>query len=187
MREPLDGQDVLDPLDEQDTPDIQFNPIDHAYGNLTSSVSLNSFDCPNEGLSYIAGFIAARLKNDFPELGQKTSEACPYQQTNYPWLTALSRGGLTQPSTEFFNMIKQFENIFLQFHGPTLSKESNVIKNFQKVLLQKFPSLHPKIAMKYSRTRTFIRIKFLNHKLKSKLSAIERRESKKKSQFSKSH
>ena len=166
---------------------MQFSPIDHAYGPLTTAVSPNSFDCQNEGLSYVAGFIAAKLRNEFPELGEKTSEVSPFQETNYPWLAALSRGGLTQPSTEFFNQIKEFENIFQLFHGSNISKESNVIKNFQKVLLKKFPSLHPKIAMKYSRTRTFIRMKFLNHELRSKSRAVQRREAKKKSQFSKSH
>ena len=62
----------------------------------------NSFDCPNEGLSYVAGFMASKFCNEFPELGQKTCDASPFQPTNSPWLSALSRGGLTQPSTDFF-------------------------------------------------------------------------------------
>ncbi len=162
-----------------------FSPTDHAYGPHTTSVLLNSLDCPNEGLAYVAGFIAAKLRKEFPELGKKTCDISPFQQTNHPWLTALSRGGLTQPSTEFFDQIKQFEKVFQLFHGSDISRESNVIKNFRKVLLKEFPTLHPKIAIKYSRTRTFIRMKYLNHKLHSKSSAVQRREAKKKSQFSK--
>jgi hypothetical protein len=161
--------------------------MDHAYGALTSAVSSNSFDCVNEGLSYVAGFIAAKLRTEFPELGNKTCEVNPFQRTNYPWLAALSRGGLTLPSVDFFNQVKQFEKVFQLYHGSNISKESNVIKNFQKLLLQKFPALNPKIAIKYTRTRTFIRMKYLNHKLRSKSSAVQRREAKKKTQFTKSH
>ena len=166
---------------------LQFNANDHAYGPQTSTVSPNYFDCPNEGMSYVAGFIAAKFRSEFPELGQKTSEANPFLPTNYPWLSALSRGGLTQPSPEFFDQVKQFENVFLSFHGSNISKEINVIKNFQSLFMQRFPNLNPKVALKYSRTRTFIRMKFLNHQLRAKSNAVKRREAKKKSQFSNSH
>jgi hypothetical protein len=138
-------------------------------------------------MTYVAGFIAAKFRNEFPELGQKTSDACPFQPTKYPWLTALSRGGLMQPSAEFLSQVKEFEKLFLSFHGSNISKQNNVIKNFQKLLLQKFPSLDHKVALKYSRTRHFIRMKWLNHELQSRSSAIRRRESKKNCQFSKSH
>jgi hypothetical protein len=138
-------------------------------------------------MSYVAGFIAAKFRNEFPHLGLKTSDACPFQPTNYPWLSALSRGGLTQPSTEFFDQVKKFENEFQSFHGSSISKECNIVKNFQNLLLKKFPNLNPKVALKYSRTRTFIRMKFLNHELRSKSNALKRREAKKKCQFSQSH
>jgi hypothetical protein len=138
-------------------------------------------------MSYVAGFIASKFRNEFPELGQKTSDSCPFQPTNYPWLSALSRGGLIQPSADFFEQVQQFEKVFCSFHGSKISKERNVIKKFQNLLMEKYPNLNPKVALKYSRTRTFIRMKFLNHELRTKSSAVKRREAKKKSQFSQSH
>ncbi len=142
-----------------------------------------SFDCSREGLSYIAGFIAHKFYNEFPELGRKTSEIHFCERTDFPWISALSRGGLMEPSSEFFNQIEQFENLFNEFHGSGISSQVNVINKFNSFLLKRYPSTNPKVSLKFSRTRTFIRIKYLNHQIQASTNTLRKRESKKISHF----
>ena len=65
---------------------------------MVNAAPLHSFDCSREGLAYISGFLALKLSADFPDLGAKTSEISHIVgPSKFPWLSALSRGGLVQP------------------------------------------------------------------------------------------
>ena len=143
---------------------------------LLNSVPLYSFDCSREGLSYIAGFLAFKMSNDFPELGFKISDLPRIPKLlQFPWLSSLSQSGLTQPTTEFFKLVENLEKLFREYHGISISTETDVFNNFVKFALNHIPDLHPKIALRFAKLRTFIRIKYLNHQLKEEKNKITRR------------
>jgi hypothetical protein len=104
---------------------------------------------------------------DHPELGQKTAEIPILTKNTAPWISVLSRGGLVVPSEPFLEQIYEMEKLFRSIHNDSISLQPKVITNFHKILINKFPSLSRELLKKYARTRTFIRIRFLNSQLKS--------------------
>ena len=143
---------------------------------MVNAAPLHSFDCSREGLAYISGFLALKLSADFPDLGAKTSEISHIVgPSKFPWLSALSRGGLVQPSDNFFAQVEKLEELFHEYYGSGISTEPGLIKDFAGIIMSRFPSLHSKIALKFSKVRTFIRIKFLNHQLQEQKSKLQRR------------
>ncbi len=147
--------------------------LDHSYSLASDHLSLPlvetqplySFDCTREGLSYIAGFLAYKLSDEYPDLGTKTSNSSRQQQLKFPWLAALSRGGLIQPSEEFFQQIQVLEKLFNQIHGNEITRNTDVVQSFLNCALKQNLSIHPKICLRFAKTRVFIRLKFLNHLL----------------------
>ena len=134
-------------------------------------------------MSYIAGYIAYKFKLEHPELGTKTSDIPWYEPTTFPWLEALSRGGLRQPTDHFFGLIQKYEEIFQSVHGNGISFEPNVIKNLQAKILASFPESKPAVALKYAKTRTHIRLKYLNASLRASQESAKARDSKQLHQF----
>jgi hypothetical protein len=126
-----------------------------------------------EALSYIAGYIAFKLKNEHPDLGTKTSESevwsdhdyCSKLDTSFMWISKLSQGGLMKPSQDFLSLIRSFEEEFERFHSGKLAKRKKVISSFIQLLHQKYPETPLPIIKKFARTRSFIRMKELNKKL----------------------
>lgn len=126
-----------------------------------------------EALRYIAGYLA--FKN-------KENKICSEEDiVENGWIETLSRGGLTTPSKEVLEMVevgnKIFENIHGEEHG-WLRKEGALVSNFHKTLSDKFPNIPTKLLRRFSRTRVFIRIKFLN--TANKISSEEKRNKSKK-------
>ena len=70
------------------------------------------------------------------------------------------------PSEEFLSKIYQMEIIFQAVHSDTISGECNVIKKLSKLLKRDIPSVPEEVLNKFAKTRTFIRLKFLNCNLK---------------------
>jgi hypothetical protein len=99
------------------------------------------------------------------ELGAKTANLTKAEQFSFPWLTSLSRGGLFQPSQEFFSQIQALEKLFKEIHGNGISTNPDVIKSFLNYVLSQNLNIHPKICHCFAKTRTFIRLKYLNHQL----------------------
>jgi hypothetical protein len=128
----------------------------------------DEIDCNMEALKYVAGFIAFKLKKDFPELGipsyLATSAEVSLEVCNCPWIEMLSRGGLLIPTKFWFNLVMQFEEDFLAFHGERFCNESMVITNLVNILSSKYSKLSSKIIRKYVEVRTSVRIKFLRTK-----------------------
>lgn len=154
--------------------------------NTPALSKLPSFDCEAEGLKYLAGYIAAKHIKDYPELGQKTCDMPIFPKSSAPWITALSRGGLVVPSDDFLAKIYAMEKVFHGMHGSEISPEKFIIKKLSARLADKFPSVPEVVVKKYAKTRTFIRLKFLNCKLAiAKGEAIAERKRKQLSQFTK--
>jgi len=123
--------------------------------------------CENEGIKYVAGYVAHFFLKDHPELGQRSAEIPVLKKNTAPWISVLSRGGLVVPSENFMSQIYEMEKVFRLIHKDSISLQPKVISNFHKILVKKFPSLPRNLLKKYARTRTFIRIRFLNSQLKS--------------------
>ena len=149
------------------------------------SVCLHSpetnFDCSSEGLAYIAGYLAFKFKHQYPELGVKTCEAPVFPEDNSRWITALSRGGLMKPSNNFLQTVHLFEMEFVKFHGGKVNQASNVVKRFSNILETKFPNVPADVVKKFSRLRTFVRLKELNKEVREQ--QLTRRNSKQLRQF----
>lgn len=84
-----------------------------------------------------------------------------------PWISAISRGSLVIPSQQFLSKFYKMEKMFTSFHKDTVSHNMNVITTFHEKLLSTFPELPGPLLKKYARTRTFLRIRFLNNNLKA--------------------
>lgn len=134
--------------------------------------SSSTFDCSEEGLKYIAGFLAHKFRQKYPELGCKTCESPNSGVSSSAWISSLSRGGLTLPSENFMKQILVFESIFKDIHGKNgLNSEYKVMETTVNQIQCKCNSVPIDVVRKYVRTRTFIRIKFLNQKLKEEKDA----------------
>lgn len=143
---------------------------------MVNSAPLYSFDCSREGLSYIAGFLAYKLSGEFPNLGRKTSEQSPLvNPSKLPWLSALSLGGLMQPTEAFFNQVESLEKLFREYYGSSISSEPNITKTFANFILSRHPNLPAKIAFKFSKVWISITLKFLNHQLQEQKVKMLRR------------
>ena len=140
--------------------------VDLLDDDSSAPCNLSMSEIEQEGFKYVAGYIAHKFIQDLPELGEKSSEVPFFPKSSAPWITSLSRGGLVVPSESFVAQIYQMEKIFRAIHSDTISLEKEIIGQLHKVLLSKFPDLPSKILKKFSRTRTFIRIRFLNTRLK---------------------
>ena len=77
----------------------------------------------------------------------------------------LSRGGLYIPSDELKQYLDEFETDFALYHNPSLSLQEDSIIIFANILKLKHPTLPMDMLTLYSKTRFFIRLKFLNNEL----------------------
>jgi len=133
--------------------------------NLSSSARTSLFDCDAEGLKYLTGYVASKFISKFPYLGQKSSELASPASTA-PWIAALSRGSLVVPSSQFLAQVYEMETLFCSVHGNSISSSTNVIESLYQLCSTRFPELPPEVLKKFCRTRTFVRIRFLNSQLK---------------------
>src|SRR6218665_1276197 len=116
----------------------------------------------SDALHYLAGYVAFKLKRQHPDSGQVYSQISSVPVTCRMWLPCLSRGGLRIPSGGWFRAVEQLENDFRAQHGLGLRKEKNVIASLVRTLTTKFPTV-PEAAIRcFIRTRTFIRMRYLN-------------------------
>lgn len=85
------------------------------------------------------------------------------------WTEQISKGNLTIPSDQLFKSTKRLEDLFNKFHGNGLSKEPKIIKTVTEMLLKRdenhVVNLPLKVAECLVRTRTFIRLNYLNKKI----------------------
>ncbi len=124
-----------------------------------TDTEINEVDCSEEGLKYVAGFLAFKLKKKYPGLG--TSANSPLSCLSCPWIETVSYGGLTKPTAIFLTQIQEFEETFKRLHGQGISREEGIIQKLKSELAARHPSVPDDILSLYSKTRTHIRIKFL--------------------------
>ena len=130
--------------------------------------SFKKWDKSYQGLTYLAGRIARKFRDKYPDLGWKTSETSFYEDTGlYTWLYSVSKGGLTRPSDDFMNDVEKFEKLFNEFHGDDVDRKCRVLDRFTKVLVDEFGKKYDlKIYQFFTKARTYIRIKALILKIR---------------------
>jgi len=133
---------------------------------------LNNFQAVDaieqEGLSYIAGYVASRFRTKYKTLGSVTGELPPVE--NDEWISFLSRGKLTIPSPLLLEVTKAMNTIFEKYHGSFISREPWIFKNIAKLTVQndKFADIPEEVLLCLVRTRTYIRIREINKRLAQK-------------------
>ena len=148
-----------------------------------SSSSHRRFSCEDEGFKYVAGFIAHSFHTKYPEFGEKTCEKPIFEKNDAPWIYALSRGGLMAPSSELVDKLSQINNLFLEIHGDNISRKPNIIKSASQIICERFPNFPKEVIQKFVKTRTFIRIRKLNHDLQTEAESVRRRNAEKRKHF----
>ncbi|GBM73070.1 Transposable element P transposase [Araneus ventricosus] len=115
----------------------------------------------HEGLKYIAGYIASRVRSKDSSLGYFSAEKT--ESESAPWIYALSKGGLTVPTEAWLKITEEMECLFVSIHGKSgYHSGKNVTKQMIKILEEKYPDVNRKAIKIFSRLRTFIRIRYLN-------------------------
>ena len=113
---------------------------------------------------YVVGWLCHKFARTHPELGRPTGQLPPLEDDEeLSLIRRLSRGGLREPTPEFVVMVREFENLFNEFHGGLFNIDygKDVIRRFTRVLEAKFPEMDPKILNKFSTFRLFLRIRTL--------------------------
>ena len=70
-----------------------------------------------------------------------------------------------KPTIPFIELLSQWEILFNQFHGETLSLVQDPIEKFASFLEEKYPDVIKELLFLYSKLRLHIRIKYLNDNL----------------------
>ena len=119
-------------------------------------------ECNEQAHQYICGWLSFEFAKSHPMLGTPTGRILNREQIQ-PWLERVSRGGLRNPDQGFVEQVRLWDAQFdLYMGGPFhISYEKNVIANFVRVLVEKFPQWDVAILNKYATFRLFCRIKYL--------------------------
>lgn len=161
-----DSEQVDDPVTDPCPGDAVTDPCAGA-GLATEEENM----CSQYGLHYVAGYVAKKARHHDPTLGQTTSQVDTEDVPSASrWISILSRGNLTLPSSEWVELFKEFEEVFHHLHHNTgmerrngqldhLLRTPGVIDGLAKALVQKWPHLDPRVIREYARARTFIRMK----------------------------
>lgn len=121
-----------------------------------------------EALKYIAGYAVHRFRTKYPYLGVPTRQLDTLH--NPPnWITFFSERNLMYPSDVVIYATNKMNKIFQEFHGSFLSKEKWIFRSVTKLVQEKIKKFDvPKEVIEcLVRTRTYIRLREINKKLKS--------------------
>lgn len=121
-----------------------------------------SEDCGENGLKYLAGYIAKKFISKFAYLGEFTKPNFDCSLPAPSWIQQISYGSLVQPSDMFFTEVQRYEKVFRKFHGKKINKNKGVINVLSKKIHKKCPNLPLEIIFAFVKQRTFIRINYLN-------------------------
>jgi hypothetical protein len=124
--------------------------------------------CEFGGEEFLAGYIAKKVSSKFPGFVLSAPEA-----TRVPlsWTQHISKGGLKVPSYDMLNMTRRMNKYFLIFHETNntnkwkVNRMRGVISTLVSRISADFPDIDVAVIKSFVKTRTFIRIKFLNQKI----------------------
>ncbi|KAJ4426970.1 hypothetical protein ANN_26769 [Periplaneta americana] len=102
-------------------------------------------DMRMHALDYLAGWMAKKLKDDFPYLVEnKEDERSKVNTTpgtaEFSWTKHLLYGRLCIPLSEWFTQAIKLNEGFQNHHGENIVKGADVVKNLQEILYRKYPN-----------------------------------------------
>jgi tyrosyl-tRNA synthetase len=120
--------------------------------------------CEEDGLKYLAGFIAKEIISKNPNLGKFLEPRQITSTVNAPsWLRQISYGSLIEPSENFFQAILRYDHCFKKFHKAKINSKQNIVKTLSAKIYKKVKDYDLDIVTAYVKQRTFIRMNNLNH------------------------
>ena len=124
------------------------------------------------GLTYIAGYVAFRMRGDDRTLGAPTGHFdLSREEEQVParsWINSISEGGLLQPDPEFLKEVQVMEAIFQKFNASevcdkiSINKNPGFVANLSALIAPHVVRASTKAIKIFSRTQVFIRIKDIN-------------------------
>lgn len=158
--------------------EIALNPSDNNLVEINLSISSSSstssndssnLETANDALEYIAGYIAKKFKDKYPDLGDYTHQLLLTEhQYNLPsWVEHLSYGGLIKPKRSWLQKVKKMNKYFLKYHGPQLEKKHSVTKQLSNFIYQK-ENIPLDLVQNFIKLRTIIKINYENIKQEEK-------------------
>jgi len=111
---------------------------------------------------YVAGYVASRFSNKYPQL-----VGSPESPKNPNWINFVSKGNLKTPSDNLFHAVQIMEKYFKNLHGDGLSNEKQIFKNLTNTLTPHIEHLNipTEVVQCLVRTRTYIRLNNLNRQI----------------------
>ena len=131
----------------------------------------SQFDSVDQALKFVAGWLAWCFQDKYHDqlTYGPTGQLPPEFLEDFPWLTTISRGGLLVPTLEFVEVLRLMEKDFDEFHSKhphRIDLEKGVFDRMADILYSKYEEEVPReVILKYTRFRTFVLLKWLNHKL----------------------
>lgn len=128
-----------------------------------------------EGLKYVAGYVAYRFKSKYPDLATERNSFDP--KFNEPdWISFISNGHLSYPSNDLLSCAIRMDNIFSKFHSDSLSKEDLIFDKVTKSTIEQLTFEIPyEVVHCLTRTRTYIRLRELNRKSADRTRSINKK------------
>lgn len=154
---------VEKPTDEKDVQEDD-------SASSSSTFSLERGMAEKDGLIYIAGYLAKKHLNEYPELGDYTYKSKEMQNMHSyglpSWLQSLSFGGLIQPSVEWKSQVEKMEKYFQKFHGNKFKEGKGIVTRTYNYIARKMKNIEiPKELLKsFCNLRVIIRMRYLNNK-----------------------
>lgn len=157
-----------------DDDDAFFSDLDYLETQTFQEDANQENKIKDEGLKYISGYVAFKLKNKFPQLGVKTCSLKAVESStteNKSWTETVSKGGLCVPSDEYMEATKLIESAFVEINGNNnmcrgkwaVQKVFNLVKN--NLLCNNIPE---EAIKRLILTRIYIRLKHINQTMEER-------------------
>lgn len=156
--------------------ELNYSPSIEEFNLLEEFESITSASdwIAQEGLKYVAGYVAHRYREKYVFLG---NPARILADTDIDYISILSRGGLLYPSDQLLEVAYVMESEFNAFHGDSLKTETFIFKTVAKNVQKKIDKIPFEVLLCLVRTRTYIRLRNLNRAIFQK--SLERNKKKK--------
>jgi len=143
-----------------------FHPTLEEKEFLTSIDEMDIIDTiEDEGLKYIAGYVAHRFKSKYSNLGVATFEM-PVG-SDIEWVQFISRGKCMYPSEILLTATRIMNVEFEKYHGSQLRKNKFIFNELATIVQEKIQPLKlPRtVILCLVRTRTYIRLRVMNRQI----------------------
>lgn len=121
----------------------------------------------NQGLKYIAGYVAYQFRDKYSFLGNPTRDL-GLMLDNSEYIIMLSRGDLMYPSEEFIKVANIMDDVFEEFHGlnQLKPKTKHIFQKMADLVMEKNDFVPRDALLCLMRTRTYIRLRKWNMEIR---------------------